>query len=64
MKKPLTSRISGGGKYSSPEIEIFESVVERGFEVSDEYYIYGINYGDENYAGAGFGEENSLGDDF
>lgn len=30
----VNSKIFGGGKYNAPEIEMYESVVERGFEES------------------------------
>ena len=36
MKTTVNSKIFGGGKYNAPEIEMYESVVERGFEESIE----------------------------
>lgn len=36
MKMTVNSKILGGGKYNAPEIETYESVVERGFEESIE----------------------------
>lgn len=36
MKMTVNSKIFGGGKYNAPEIEMYESVVERGFEESIE----------------------------
>ena len=34
MKMTVNSGFFGGGKYTAPEIEMYESVVERGFEAS------------------------------
>lgn len=34
MKKTVTDKFFGGGKYASPEIEMYESVVEQGFLTS------------------------------
>lgn len=34
MKMTVNSGFFGGGKYTAPEIEMYESVVERGFEES------------------------------
>lgn len=31
MKTTVNSEFFGGGKYTAPEIEMYESVVERGF---------------------------------
>ena len=31
MKTTVNSEFFGGGKYAAPEIEMYESVVERGF---------------------------------
>lgn len=40
MKTTVNSKIFGGGKYTAPEIEMYESVVERGFEATN---TVGIN---------------------
>lgn len=53
MKMTVNSKIFGGGKYTAPEIEMYESVVERGFQDSpwgDEGYTGNLNYGKENDA--------------
>lgn len=36
MKTTVNSEFFGGGKYTAPEIEMYESVVERGFKESIE----------------------------
>ena len=36
MKTTVNSEFFGGGKYTAPEIEMYESVVERGFKDSFE----------------------------
>lgn len=60
MKMVLSTKFFGGGKYTAPEIETYESVVERGFVLSEEEYY--VNYGDDNHAGAGFiGEDGGDG---
>lgn len=51
MKMTVNSEILGGGKYNAPEIEMYESFVERGFETSpwgEEGYTGNLNYGEEN----------------
>ena len=51
MKMTVNSKIFGGGKYIAPEIEMYESVVERGFlGLSDD--------GLEDINGGGVIEEN------
>lgn len=53
MKTTVNSEFFGGGKYTAPEIEMYESVVERGFQDSPwgyEGYTGNLNYGEENDA--------------
>lgn len=57
MKTTVNSEFSGGGKYTAPEIEMYESVVECGFQLSKEYLLYG----DPNYAGDSFADEDGDG---
>jgi len=53
MKKSVNCEFLGGGKelYHTPEIEMYESVVERGFETSpwgEEGYTGILNYDEPN----------------